>query len=329
MIDDPHLLFNKKAVILFNLGGPSSVDGIEAFLFNLFNDKAIITLPNPFRWLLAKYIAKGRLNEAKEIYNEIGGKSPILENTLLQADKLQNLLSQNARFINGKNEQYQVFVSMRYSEPFSKSVLKSVMDWNPDEIILLPLYPQYSTTTTQSSFDDWDYECKLADFQKPTKKIQNYHTDSNFIASHVKLILEQIQNITTPFRLLFSAHSLPQKIINKGDPYQKQIIETVEHIMQKLPKNIDYRICYQSKVGRLKWLEPSTIFEIEEAGKEKLGLLIVPIAFVSEHSETLVELDIEYREMAHEYGVPSYCRVKALGVDDLFIESLKNSVIYS
>ncbi len=323
MITDSHLLFNKKAVVLFNLGGPGSLDLVEGFLFNLFNDKAIITLPNPFRWMLAKYITKNRLHEAKEIYSQMGGKSPILDNTLLQADGLQNLLSTNDNFIDKKNQEYRVFIAMRYSEPRAVNTLKQVIEWNPDEVILLPLYPQYSTTTTQSSFDEWENECKLVNFDKKTTKILNYHTNTNFIKAHVDSIKKETDKIDTKYRILFSAHSLPQKIINKGDPYQKQIIETVEHIMKFFPSNTDYEICYQSKVGRLKWLEPSTIDAIKKAGNDKIGLVIVPIAFVSEHSETLVELDLEYRELAHDHGIPFYIRIPAVGINEFFLQTLK------
>ncbi len=318
MINDPHLLFCKKAVVLFNLGGPSSLDEVNSFLFNLFNDEAIITLPNPFRYLLAKFLAKRRTPFAKEIYKEMGGKSPILENTLLQADHLQNMFSKNSEVKNGKDIQYKVFVAMRYAEPRIKTLLPVIKDWNPDEIILLPLYPQYSTTTTQSFFNEWMYECKKHKFDIKTNKINSYETNKSFIVAVVETIKPHLKS---GCRILFSAHGLPQKIVNKGDPYQKHVIASVEAVMSQLPPN-DYVICYQSKVGPLKWLEPSTVAEIERAGKDGVGVVVVPIAFVSEHSETLVELDIEYKELAHEHKVPFYIRVPVVGVDSNFIKCL-------
>ncbi|MCE3231858.1 MAG: Ferrochelatase [Rickettsiaceae bacterium] len=308
----------KIGVVLFNLGGPDSPEAVKPFLFNLFNDKAIITLPNPFRFLLAKIISSRRAPVAKQIYSEIGGKSPIFEETEKQAKALEQRL-------NNSNNEYKTFIAMRYWHPFSYEALNEVEKYKPDEIILLPLYPQYSSATTASSLNDWLMQCKKSDISIPTDIIHSYQVEDNFINSHAKLILNEYEKVSDKnnLRILFSAHGLPQKLIDAGDPYQLQIEQTTSSIVQKLSiKNLDWKVCYQSKVGRLKWLEPSTENEIIEAGKENRSLIIVPIAFVSEHSETLVELDIEYKKLAESRGVRQYLRVPALGSDELFINCL-------
>lgn len=310
----------KKAIVVFNLGGPDSLSSVKGFLFNLFYDPCIITLPNPFRWILAKFISSRRENKAKEIYKEMGGRSPILPITEKQASLLEEE-------INDKNTK--VFVSMRYWHPFAKEVIKEIEEFEPEEIILLPLYPQYSTTTTKSSFDEFFEELKSSKLKSvKVKTVNNYHTDKNFINAHLGLINEAINSIKdNDYRILFSAHSLPEYIIERGDPYKKQIEETVELIVKNLNKNLDYKICYQSKVGPLKWLSPSSEDEIVKVAKEQKSVIIVPIAFVSDHSETLVELDIEYKELFEEFSTKEYLRVPALNYNKDFILSLKNQVL--
>jgi len=312
----------KKAVILFNLGGPSDLDAVEPFLFNLFNDKNIITIPNPIRFFLAKLISKKRTPIAKDIYKQIGNKSPILEETIRQADALEKLLNNNS-----EGNIYKTFISMRYWHPFSYETVEKVKEYNPDEIILLPLYPQFSTTTSKSSLDDWYKIAKKHKLDTPTKDICGYHLDVDFITAHTETIQKYYDDVcgNGKTRILFSAHGLPEKIIKKGDPYQKQIEETAEAIVTKLSiENLDYVVCYQSRVGRLKWIGPSTDDEIKRAGQDSVQIIVVPIAFVSEHSETLVELDIEYKHLAHENGVKNYYRVPALGVNENFIKTLAN-----
>lgn len=314
----------KKAVILFNLGGPDSLDAVEPFLFNLFNDKNIITIPNPMRFLLGKLISSKRAPIAKEIYKQIGNKSPIVEETQKQAKALEELLNCKS---SEKSVTYKTFISMRYWHPFSYEVVEMVKEYNPDEVILLPLYPQFSTTTSKSSMDDWFKFSKKLGLNKPTRKICSYHTEENFIEAHAEKLRKyydaEIKNGKT--RVLFSAHGLPERIIKKGDPYQRHVEETVAAVLDKISiKDIDYSICYQSRVGRLKWIGPSTDDEIRRSGKEGISVIIVPIAFVSEHSETLVELDIEYKHLAEESGVKNYVRVPTLGVDEKFIKTLAN-----
>lgn len=310
----------KIAIILFNLGGPDEARAIKPFLFNLFNDPAIIDLPKMLRWLVAKMISSRRAVKANDIYNKIGGKSPILEFTNEQAQALENKLNSE-----NDNSDYKVFVSMRYWNPMSDIVVKNVKNYAPDHIILLPLYPQFSTTTTGSSFADWDRAASSVNLKIPTSKICCYPTDLGFIAAHARLIKDAYWKASENGkpRVLFSAHGLPEKIIKKGDPYQKQVEKTVNMVTQILAiEALDYRICYQSKVGPMKWIGPSAENEIKRAGSEKIPLLIVPVSFVSEHSETLFELDIEYRGLAEKSGVTGYVRVPALGVEPMFIEAL-------
>ncbi len=311
----------KKAVILFNLGGPDKLESVEPFLFNLFNDPAIISIPSILRYPLAKIISKRRAPIAKNIYREIGNKSPILELTQNQAKILENYLS-----IKGE---YKCFVVMRCWHPRASDVVKEVRKYNPDEIILLPLYPQYSASTSGSSIKEWNDLCKKENYKIKTKTICCYPTENNFLESHANLIKKTINNLKDKnFKLLFSAHGLPENKIKKGDPYQWQVEQTVQGIMSKLKdENLDYTICYQSRVGPLKWIGPSTDDVIVKYSKEKKGIIIVPVAFVSEHSETLVELDIEYKKLAEKNGCSFYKRVPALATEENFIKGLTELVL--
>jgi len=311
----------KKAVILFNLGGPDKLENVEPFLFNLFNDPAIISIPTIFRFPLAKLISKRRAPIAKNIYKEIGNKSPILELTQEQAKSLENNLSLKGDF--------KCFVAMRCWHPRAIDVIKKVREYNPEEIILLPLYPQYSASTSGSSIKEWVELCDKQNYKIKTKTICCYPTENNFIESHIKLIKKTLKTVeNNNFKLIFSAHGLPEIKIKKGDPYQWQIEETVKEIILKMKNdNLDYIISYQSRVGPLKWIGPSTDEVIIKYSKEKKGIVIVPVAFVSEHSETLVELDIEYKKLAKKNGCSFYKRVPALGTEDNFIKGLAELVL--
>ena len=310
----------KRAVILFNLGGPDKLESVEPFLFNLFNDPAIISIPSIFRYPLAKLISKKRAPIAKNIYKEIGNKSPILELTQKQANSLENCLE--------KNGEYKCFVAMRCWHPRSQEVIKKVKEYNPNEIILLPLYPQYSASTSGSSIQEWNELCHKENYKVKTKIVCCYPTENNFLESHSKLIKQTIKNLDKNFKLIFSAHGLPENKIKKGDPYQWQIEQTVDGIMSKLMnENLDYIISYQSRVGPLKWIGPPTDEIIIKYSKEKKGIVVVPVAFVSEHSETLVELDIEYKKLAEKNGCSFYKRVPALGVEEDFIKGLTELVL--
>ena len=311
----------KKAVLLFNLGGPDKLENVEPFLFNLFNDPAIINAPSFFRYLLAKFISKKRASFTKNIYREIGNKSPILNLTIQQSKSLEKSLL--------KKGDYKCFVIMRCWHPRASEVINNIKEYNPEEIILLPLYPQFSAATSGSSINEWNSLCKKENYNVKTKTICCYPTESNFIKSHTNLIRKTVQDIKNKnFKLLFSAHGLPEIKIKKGDPYQWQVEESVEKIMLELKdQNLDHTISYQSRVGPLKWIGPSTDEVIIKYSKEKKGIVIVPIAFVSEHSETLVELDIEYKKLAEKNGCSFYKRVPALGIEENFIKGLEELVL--
>ena len=307
----------KKAIVLFNLGGPDGPEAVEPFLFNLFSDPAIISLPNPLRWFIAKFISKRRAPIAQNIYAELGGESPLLDLTRQQADALEAELGRN-------NE---VFVCMRYWHPMSLSTAQAVKNYGPDEIVLLPLYPQFSVTTTGSSIEDWHRAAKKIGLDKPTTSICCYPTEEKFIAAQADLLNQELAKSAAPTRVLYSAHGLPKKIIDKGDPYQVQIEQTAKAISAAagLAEN-QSRVCYQSRVGRLEWIGPALEDELKNAAEDKIGVTILPIAFVSEHSETLVELDIEYREMAEDLKLPSYNRVPAIATHPEFISGLAGLV---
>ena len=312
----------KKAVILFNLGGPDKMESVQPFLFNLFNDPAILNLPFIFRYPLAKLISSRRAPIAKKIYKELGGSSPILKLTEDQSFSLEKKLNQNEL-----NEEYKCFVVMRCWHPRAKDVVKNIISYKPNEIILMPLYPQYSAATSGSSIKEWNEVCKKNDFKIKTSTICCYPTDKNFINAHVKEINKKIKNIDN-FKLIFSAHGLPQKNIKKGDPYQWQVEQSVSKIVKNLNyNNLDWILSYQSRVGPLKWIGPSTDDVIVENSKIGKHIVLVPIAFVSEHSETLVELDIEYKKLAIDNGCIEYTRVPALGTNEDFIKTMSELII--
>lgn len=307
----------KTAIVVFNLGGPDALESVQPFLFNLFNDPAIIGLPNPFRRMLASFISRKRAPTAQAIYEEIGGKSPIVENTEAQTRALKASLAGHG--------QVEIFTVMRYWHPMADEVAAEVKRYAPDHIILLPLYPQFSTTTTGSSFKDWDRAAAEIGLTIPTSKICCYPTHHEFVSAHAQLIstyYREAEQFGAP-RILFSAHGLPEKIIKRGDPYQAQVEASTQAILKHLGmKSADYVNCYQSRVGPLKWIGPATTDELIRAGYDKKPVVLVPIAFVSEHSETLVELDIEYAELAHTSGVDHYYRVPTLSAHAHFIAAL-------
>ena len=309
----------KIAIILFNLGGPDSLEAVEPFLFNLFNDPAIIGLPGFMRTPLARFIAKKRAaKKAIPIYEEMGGRSPILPETEAQARALEDALK-------GKVAEVKAFICMRYWHPMSPETVKQVKEYAPDRIILLPLYPQLSTTTSESSLLDWERECKRQSLDVPTNTLCCYPTESGFIKAYADLIrpkYEEAKQHGAP-RILFSAHGLPEKIIKKGDPYQWQVEETTKAIVKELNiDGLDYINCYQSRVGPLKWIGPNTETVIEDTAKEGVPIVLAPIAFVSEHSETLVELDIEYKELCEDFGMEHYFRVPTVSTHASFIQGL-------
>jgi len=319
---EPERGMSKRAIVLFNLGGPDSPDAVQPFLNNLFKDPAIIGLPGILRIPLAKLISTRRAPVAKEIYAHLGGKSPLLDLTQEQSGALAvSLTEQDPEHI------YRVFVCMRYWHPFSDEIAKDVREFNPDEILLLPLYPQFSTTTTGSSIADWDVAARKVQLEKPTYTVCCYPIDEKWAEAQSDLLQGEIDSLDSggEYRILFSAHGLPKKVVEKGDPYQWQVEQSAQAIAKTAGlAEGQWTVCYQSRVGPLEWIGPSLDDELTRAAEDKVAVVILPIAFVSEHSETLVELDIEYKEMAEELGIPGYRRVPALGTHSSFIQGLRD-----
>jgi ferrochelatase len=252
----------------------------------------------------------------------MGGRSPIFEETRKQANALERVLSANG-------VEAKAFVAMRYWHPFSDGAARAVKAFQPDKIVLLPLYPQYSTTTTASSLKDWARAARRAGLKLPAKRVCCYPWEAGFVAAAAAHIRETARerNPEMSYRLLLSAHGLPKRIVQKGDPYQWQVEQSAAAIVKALAlPDLEPVVCYQSRVGPLEWIGPSTDAEIARAGRDGKGLIVAPIAFVSEHSETLVELDIEYRKLAAESGVPDYRRAATVGTHPDFIEALAGLV---
>jgi ferrochelatase len=311
----------RLAVVLFNLGGPDRLEAVRPFLFNLFRDPAIIQLPAIARYPLAALIAATRNKTASANYAVMGGASPLLPETEAQARALAGVLKARAPKVEAK-----VFIAMRYWAPLAKETAREVAAFGPDEVVLLPLYPQYSTTTTASSLKDF----KRA-YRGPgsLREVCCYPTAPGLVAAFADAIRDTWERAGKPsnIRLLFSAHGLPQKIVDAGDPYRAQVEATAAAIADRLPELADWRISYQSRVGRLKWLEPATDEEVRRAGREGKGLLVAPIAFVSEHVETLVELDHEYAHLARQVGAAPYLRAPTPGVRAPFIDDLARAAL--
>ncbi|BBK34692.1 ferrochelatase [Stella humosa] len=311
----------RVAVVLFNLGGPDGPAAVKPFLVNLFSDPAIMRVPGVLRWLLARVIARRRALIAQANYDLIGGGSPLLPNTMAQADALTQALADLGTV--------RTFVAMRYWRPFAADAARAVADFKPDRVVLLPLYPQFSTTTTASSLADWKRAADRARITAPSTSICCYPLQHGLVAAEAELVAAAIAEACAagPVRVLFSAHGLPEKIVAAGDPYQWQVEQTSAAVAARAGlADGEWVVCYQSRVGPLRWIGPSTEEEIARAGRDKVALVVVPIAFVSEHSETLVELDIEYRELAHKAGVPAYVRSPTVGSGDRFIDGLADLV---
>ncbi|MDI9349310.1 MAG: ferrochelatase [Candidatus Symbiobacter sp.] len=316
----------KLAIVLFNLGAPDAPKAVAPFLINLFSDRGIIDLPQPWRGILAQFIGKKRAKTAQAIYEKMGGSSPLLANTKAQADALHQAITKE--FLT-PDQEVKVFIAMRYWHPMTAATVAEVKKYAPDKIILLPLYPQFSTTTSGSSLKLWHQEAKQQGLTATTQAICCYPQLPNFIKSLSDLVkpIYQKSRALGPTKLLLSAHGLPKKIIAKGDPYQYQVEQTAQALVTQLAlPNLDWTVCYQSRVGPLEWIKPATEHEIIQAGEKKHNIVLCPIAFVSEHSETLVELDIEYKDLAAQHGVPNYFRVPTVAVTPGFIQGLAKLV---
>jgi ferrochelatase len=314
----------KVAVVLFNLGGPDRPEAIKPFLLNLFIDPAILRVPFFLRPILARFIVRSRLRPATANYAMLGGRSPLLELTQAQAAAL----AAGLRELDAK-----CFIAMRYWHPLSDETAQTVRDWQPDEVVLLPLYPHYSTTTTGSSLTAWREAAARAGLVADTVTICCYATDADYVAATTALLHTAYHAARTRLdpavrlRVLFSAHGLPEVVVRQGDPYQWQIERTVACVLAEWRERApDWVICYQSRATPQQWIGPSTEAEIERAAHDRVAVLVVPIAFVSEHSETLVELDVEYRALAERLGVPGYFRVPTQNSDAAFIAALARLV---
>ncbi len=319
------------AVVVFNLGGPDRQESIQPFLFNFFMDRNIIRAPYPVRYLVAKRISVRRSRkEAGQSYGVLGGRSPLLENTQAQAHALREALRGDEAA-----PVFETFVCMRYWHPLAAETVAQVKAWNPDRIVLLPLYPQFSTTTTRSALQDWTAQAEKAGLEAPTAMVCCYPGLAGYIeasADHIKSayirVLQETRDRGLPLpRLLFSAHGLPKGVIRDGDPYQWQCEQAARQIVQALAiDNLDWAVCYQSRVGPLEWIGPSTDEEIRRAGRDRVPLLVYPHAFVNEHVETLVEIEHEYRALAQETGVPAFVRVPTVSTHPAFIGDLARAV---
>lgn len=315
----------KVAVVLFNLGGPLTQSDVKPFLYNLFSDKFIINLPAPFRQMIARMISSRREAPAQANYRLMGGGSPIVKETEAQAQALTAHLGKSV-----KDLEFRVFIGMRYWHPFIEETVKEVEAWAPDQVVALPLYPQFSTTTTLSSFTAFKKAWKGT---APVKYLCCYPENQAFAKAYADLIAARLAELGNlkDYRLLFSAHGLPEKVIKAGDPYQAQVEASVAAIMDLLGEargsGLEHVVCYQSRVGPLKWIGPATDETIIETVKAGKSPIIVPVAFVSEHIETLVELDIEYRHLAEQNGAKNYVRVPVVGIETLFIRALGDEVL--
>lgn len=315
----------KLAVILLNLGGPRNLKEVRPFLYRLFSDPDIIPLPTIFQKPLAYFISVFRLNLSKSYYRKIGGGSPLTKITGQQAAALQKSLSD-------KYDDVKVYVAMRYWHPLTDVVWAQIKKDARTHLVVLPLYPQYSIATTGSSFRVLQ---ELVDHEGEKPNIQwikNWHDHPLYLKAFVQKIKDSINLLPAVFRndydLIFSAHSLPMKFVKQGDPYEQQTKETVHKILDQLENVPSWHLSYQSKTGPIPWLGPSTTNLLKDLStRRKRAILMVPISFVSDHVETLYEMDILYKEQAEALGFPHFSRVRALNLSEPFIEALQDIVV--
>lgn len=301
-----------KAIVLLNMGGPRNLDEVEMFLKNMFLDKYILPAPLLIRKFLSWYITKNRKEEAENNYKLLGGKSPIVKYT-------NNLVKKMSK----KQDTYQI---MRYTPPFAKEIVPKLTKY--DEIVAIPLYPHYSQTTTKSSVEDLMNEAKKYNLESKIKVVEPYFDNEKYNKIIIKKIKESLKDDKPEeFELIFSAHGLPKKIIEKGDAYQSHIEKNVESLKDMLKKeNINFKdvhLAYQSRLGPMEWIRPYLDDKLEEVGKR---VMIYPIAFAIDNSETEFELDIQYRNVAKNLGIDDYRVVKCLNDDDEFVEFLQSLV---
>ncbi|MCG3652138.1 ferrochelatase [Aliarcobacter butzleri] len=305
---------NKKALVLLNMGGARDKSELKMFLTNMFNDENILTIKNAFiRKMVASFITNSRLESAWKNYEKIGNHSPI-----------NPLTEQLINKCNDKIENYKTYQVMRYTPPFAKEIIFQMKKDGIKEVLLLPLYPQYSTTTTKSSLEDF---IKFAKNSFNISSIETFYKNDKFNQCIVNEILNNVEDETS-YNLVFSAHGLPQKIVDAGDPYEKQMNEHVKILseeLQKRGKNFkSINLAYQSKVGPLKWLEPSLENMLKNFKNE--NVIIYPLSFIVDNSETVFELDIEYKEIAHEIGIKEYKVCSCVNDSEEFIEAIKDII---
>ncbi len=305
---------NKKALVLLNMGGARDKSELKMFLTNMFNDENILTIKNAFiRKMVASFITNSRLESAWKNYEKIGNHSPI-----------NPLTEQLINKCNDKIENYKTYQVMRYTPPFAKEIISQMKKDGIKEVLLLPLYPQYSTTTTKSSLEDF---IKFAKNSFSISSIETFYKNNKFNQCIVNEILNNVEDETS-YNLVFSAHGLPQKIVDAGDPYEKQMNEHVKILseeLQKRGKNFkSINLAYQSKVGPLKWLEPSLENMLKNFKNE--NVIIYPLSFIVDNSETVFELDIEYKEIAHEIGIKEYKVCSCVNDSEEFIEAIKDII---
>jgi ferrochelatase len=313
---------HEYAIVLFNLGGPDTLDAVKPFLFHLFSDRDIFKLPMGQK-IFAKLMSGLRAPKVREKYRHIGGRSPVNEWSEWQRSMLEQELQQ---VVSGAK----VYTAMRYWHPTIEDTARKISQKTFDKIVLLPLYPHYSETTTGSSINEWQ-RVYQGDAQRVTH-IYDYFDNHKYIAALNERIDEAIMrfpaNVRDDIQIVFSAHGTPKHLEKKGDPYSKQIKETVARVMKGRNFSHESHLCFQSKVGPGKWLEPSTEAMIEALGaKRKRQLLIVPVSFVSDHIETLFELDVEYRRIADKANIENYVVMQGLNDSKTFVAALKELVV--
>jgi len=343
---------SKIAVLLVNFGGPSTLNTVKPFLYNLFSDPTVLDFPlsSLYRKPLAWLISNMRDMTSREMYKKVGGISPLIPLTYLQGQNLQNLFNKNELLID-------VFIGFRYCKPFIEDALNEISKKNYTKLIVLPLYPQYSYTTTgsvQLVVNKWlekrkprhcekqsdEAISKRSEIASPSARndvenlelyfIDDWYKDDDYLTSFSTLIQNSLENLDLrSTEIVFSAHSIPMSNIENGDPYQKHIDETALLLIEKLKWKKRWHIAYQSKIGPIKWLEPSTDKVIEEIAKrnKNTNILVVPISFVCEHVETIFEIGMLYKEIAKKHGIKKFTRVPALNTDKYLIQALYNQVI--
>ncbi len=313
----------KIGVVLFQLGGPDSLEAIEPFLYNLFCDPDIIDFPfaRIARQPLAKLISTTRAKKVAHHYAEIGGRSPILEFTRRQAVALEAELR--------RDFDARVTIAMRYWHPLTDAAIAEMEKFAPEDLVLLPLYPQFSKTTTQSSVNEWNRRFHTNGWRPGVHLIKEFHEDPGYIDAVVAKVNDCLEGYehSADLDMVFSAHSVPVAVVEAGDPYQRQIERTVELVWARGGWPGRKYICYQSKVGASKWLQPSmheTVKTLAAAGSKHI--LVVPVSFVSDHVETLHEIEIEHREQARGLGIEDYRMMPGLNDDARFIAALAGLV---